>query len=110
MKALKKGCVTKLAVKRDPFYKQIAGGPRSRLPKYAWKSVKAKKAAFGTPHLPTMGTEVTRMRQNLESSYGCCHGDQMLYMCICAFKHLISHELILNSNSIIASNFCSSFV
>ena len=27
------------------------------------KSVKAKKAAFGTPHLPSTGTEVGRMRQ-----------------------------------------------
>ncbi len=22
-----------------------------------------------------------------------------MYMCICAFKHLFSHELVLNSNS-----------
>ncbi len=28
MKVLKKGCVRKLVVKPDPFYKQIAGGPR----------------------------------------------------------------------------------
>ena len=28
MKVLKKGCVRKLAVKRDPFYKRIAGSPR----------------------------------------------------------------------------------
>ena len=28
MKVLKKGCVRKLAVKRDPFYKLIAGGSR----------------------------------------------------------------------------------
>ncbi len=33
------------------------------LHKDAWKSVKAKKAAFGTPHLPTTGIEVARMRQ-----------------------------------------------
>ncbi len=61
MKVLKKGCVIKLAVKRDPFYKRIAGDPW--LLKDARKSVKAKKAAFGTPHLPTTGTEVARMRQ-----------------------------------------------
>ncbi len=30
-------------------------------------------------------------------SYGCCHGNQMMYMCICTFKHLFSHELVLNS-------------
>ncbi len=23
----------------------------------------------------------------------------MMYICICAFKHLFSHELVLNSNS-----------
>ncbi len=63
MKVLKKGCVRKLAVKRDPFYKRIAGGQDPWFPKDAWKSVKAKNAAFGTPHLPTTGTEVARMWQ-----------------------------------------------
>ena len=23
----------------------------------------------------------------------------MMYLCICAFKHLFSHELVINSNS-----------
>ena len=27
----------------------------------------------------------------------------MTYMCICAFKHSLSHELVINSNSIILS-------
>ncbi len=62
MKVLKKGCVRKLAVKRDPYLKRIAGGPRPLVTQRCLESVKAKKAAFGTPPLPTTGTEVARMR------------------------------------------------
>ena len=65
------------------------------------KCVKAKKAAaFGTPHLPTTGTEVAKDAASLESSYACCHGDGMMYTCACVlFKHLFSHEPVSNSNS-----------
>ncbi len=69
---LKKGCVRKLAVKWDPFYELIAGGP-TRSPYHR--------------HYSCINAA------SLESSYGCCHGDQMMNMCICAF----SHELVLNS-------------
>ncbi len=63
MKVLKKGCVRRLAVKQNPFYKRLLVAQDPWLPKDAWKRVKAKKAGFGTPHLPTTGTEVARMRQ-----------------------------------------------
>ena len=66
MKVLKKGCVRKLAVKRNPFYKQIAGGPRPLVTQRIQRCLEkcqAMKAAFGTPHFPTTGTEVARMRQ-----------------------------------------------
>ncbi len=63
MKVLKKGCVRKLAVKRDLQTDCWWPLQDPWLPKDALKSVKAKKAAFGTPHLPTTGTEVARMRQ-----------------------------------------------
>ncbi len=54
MKVLKKGCVRKLAVMRNPFYQRVALAQDPWLPKDVWKSAKAKKAAaFGTPHLPT---------------------------------------------------------
>ncbi len=53
MKVFMKRCVRKLAVKRDPFYQRIALSRDPWLPKDAWKSVKAKKAALGTPHLTT---------------------------------------------------------
>ncbi len=57
---LKKGCIRNflilstnvLLVAQDPW-----------LPKKARKSVKAKKAALGSPHLATTGTEVARMLQ-----------------------------------------------
>ena len=53
----------KKAVKQDPFYKRIAGGPRSLVNQRCQGKCQTKKAAFGIPHLPTMGTEVARMWQ-----------------------------------------------
>ncbi len=63
------------------------------LPKDAWKSVKAMKAAFGTPHLPATCTEVARVQQ----VWSQVMATVMEIKCICAFKHLFSHELVLNS-------------
>ena len=63
MKVLKKGCVRKLAVKRDPFFKQIAGGPIPLVTQICLEKCQSQKTAFGTPHLQTTGTEVARMLQ-----------------------------------------------
>ncbi len=48
MKVLKKGCVRKLAVKRDPFYKRIAGGPG--YPKMPGKVSKPRKHTSSPNH------------------------------------------------------------
>ncbi len=60
----RKGCVRKMAVKRDPFYKWIASGPRPLVTHRCLEKCQvAKKAAFRTPHLPTTGSKVARLRQ-----------------------------------------------
>ncbi len=58
MKVLKKGRVRKFAVKRDPFYKRIAGGPRPLVTQRCLEKCQSQESSFGTPHLPTKGTEV----------------------------------------------------
>ncbi len=37
---------------------------------------------------------------SLDSSYYYCHGKQMMYMCICVFKHSFSHEPVLNKSEL----------
>ncbi len=82
-KVLKKGCVRKLAVERDPFYQRIALARDPWLPKDVWKSVKAKKAAFGTPLLPTTRHWSHKDAASLESSYAAAVMD--IKWCTCAF-------------------------
>ncbi len=98
MKVLKKGCVRKLAAKRDPFYKWIAGGPR---PQVTQRCLEKSQSQERNTSSPNHGHWSRKDVASLESSCGCCHGDQMMYLCICAFKHVFSHELVLNSNSIL---------
>ena len=55
MKVLKKGCVRKLAVKWDPFYKRIAGSPRLLVTKRHQEKCKNQESRVWSTPSPIHG-------------------------------------------------------
>ncbi len=82
MKVLKKEC---FAVKWDPFYKWIAGVPRPLGTQRCLEKCQSQESSVWNTSFPNHWNRSHKDAASLESSCGLCHGDQMMYMCICAF-------------------------
>ncbi len=55
MKVLKEGCVRKLAVKRDRFYKRIAGGPRLLVTQICLEKCQSQESSVWNTSSPNHG-------------------------------------------------------
>ncbi len=97
--AQEKTCL-KISLKVGSFYKWIAGGPRPLVTQKCQEKWQRQEGSSCTTSSHNKWHWNRKDAASLEASYGCCHGDQMMYTFICMFKHsFISHQPVLNSNS-----------